>query len=151
MNSSPGREEDSRLEAEAEVFTEGRAQVRLALRLVQVAERADLAAVARAGADLLGDALVELRVARIGVALGGERRPDPRAHVVGIGGRRLLDRERRLAAIAARDDRARRDVAEPHAALLRALGAHVAGEDDLARVEGLDPRGAEHRDALEPH
>jgi len=92
----------------AHILAKRGAQVGLALRVVQIVEGTHLAAVAGAGADLVGDAGRELGVAGIDVATRGERRSDARGQEVGIDRGVLGDGERRLLMITPKDPRENR-------------------------------------------
>src|SRR5690606_30993007 len=125
--------EDAGLETEAQILLQADPQVRLALRRGQKVIHAHLAVVGRTGADLDRRLETQLRVTRVARALRREAGPhpphDPRADQralrssdrsagLGFGCRdRLIDRELRLTAIAARRDRAVGHEAEAHAAL----------------------------------
>src|SRR5215510_13612569 len=65
------------LESERQVLFQTLTQIRLALRLLQVAEGALLRAVFSTGRDFPGPVQVQLQIGRLAVALVGVLRPHP--------------------------------------------------------------------------
>src|ERR1043166_2206959 len=129
--------DNPRLQAEAEVFLDRRAQTGLALRFMDVVKCAHASLVVGAFADLRRARRAQLAVGRIAEAGGEELRPDERVF------------RGRLAVEARRQPRAVRDVREAHAALLPALRDHrrigPGGEEDGVGGEAHDG-GADNAD-----
>src|SRR5262249_42925646 len=116
-----------------------------ALRLVQIVKGANLGSIVGAAFDLLAAMDAELAVARVAVAQRRKNGADPRRVLLSL----------RLAFELARQPRARRQVAESHAAFLQHFGARrrlgrrpgekdgVRGQLHRQRVDSPDDRGVD--------